>query len=155
MLHLIPAPLHRLGLQWAHRVRRQFRKIVRPDLFGVAVLLRDEAGRVLLVRHSYGPDGWALPGGGIGRHDDPAEGARREMREELGCELQELALLRTFSEAISGAAHTGHLFTARPAREPVVDGRELAEARWFVVEELAAARLTRVTRERLAAVGLL
>lgn len=155
MLHLIPAPLHRLGLQWAHALRKIFRKVWKPDLFGVAVVLRDGEGRVLLVRHNYGPSGWALPGGGIGRYDDPAEGARREMREELGCELEALELLRAFSEVISGAHHTGHLFTARPDREPEVDGRELAEARWFAVSELGAAKLTRVTRERLAALGVL
>lgn len=119
------------------------------------MLLRDDTGRVLLVRHTYGTSGWALPGGGIGRNDDPVEGARREMREELGCELREVQLLRTFSETISGAQHTGHLFTAHPDREPVVDGRELDEACWFAVEELAGAKLTRVTRERLAALGLL
>lgn len=155
MLHLIPAPLHRLALKWAHGVRRRFRKIVKPDLYGVSLVLRDETGRVLLVRHSYGPPGWALPGGGIGRNENPAEGARREMREELGCELAQLRLFKTFSESISGSHHTGHLFTAKPVGEPNADQREILKTRWFTVEELARLDLTRLTRLRLGAMGFL
>lgn len=155
MFHLIPAPLHRLALNLAYRLRRQFRRVFKPDLCGVSLVLCNDAGRVLLVRHSYGPSGWALPGGGIGRDEDPAEGARREMREELGCELENLVLRKTFSEVISGAQHTGHLFEAQPDREPVVDRRELEEARWFAVEELAELPITRLARERLAVLGYL
>lgn len=31
---------------------------------GAAAVVFDEAGRVLLVRHSYGKQNWELPGGG-------------------------------------------------------------------------------------------
>lgn len=53
---------------------------------GVAVCLTDPEGRLLLVTHSYSA-GWGLPGGLMGRNEEPAETARREMHEELGLDI--------------------------------------------------------------------
>jgi ADP-ribose pyrophosphatase YjhB (NUDIX family) len=155
MLHLIPAPLHRLGLRIAYALRKRIRRMIRPDLAGVAVLLVDGEGRVLLVRHSYGPQGWSLPGGGLGRGEDPAEAARREMREELGCELEALECALVAQEVLSGASHTAHVFTARPLTEPRPDQREIDTVCWFARIELDQAELTRVTRRRLGELALL
>lgn len=153
MLQLVPAPLHRLALQLGYRVRKWVWKLARTEVVGVAVILRDDQDRLLLVRHSYGPKAWALPGGGIGFGEDPAEAARREMREELGCELIDLHILQAFEESLSGAPHTANVFTARVDREPQVDGRELLEARWFAAEDLHAVNVSRVTLRRLHRLG--
>ncbi len=155
MLYLIPAPLHRLGLRIAYALRKRLRRITRPDLAGVAVMLEDGEGRVLLVRHSYGPQGWSLPGGGLGKGEDPAEAARREMREELDCELEALECVLVAQEMLSGAPHTAHVFTALPLSEPRADKREIDAVRWFARDELAQADLTRVTRRRLGELGIL
>ncbi|QZH73973.1 MAG: NUDIX domain-containing protein [Erythrobacter sp.] len=155
MLHLIPAPLHRLGLRIAHALRQRLRRLTRPDIAGVAVMLEDGDGRVLLVRHSYGPRGWSLPGGGLGKGENPVEAARREMREELGCELEAVKCVLVAQEVLSGAPHTAHVFTARPLSEPRADQREIDALRWIVRDELAQADLTRVTRRRLGELGLL
>lgn len=58
--------------------RTQARKRVSADL-----LLRDEAGRVLVVDPVYKP-GWDLPGGMAEANESPADAARREVGEELG-----------------------------------------------------------------------
>jgi ADP-ribose pyrophosphatase YjhB (NUDIX family) len=50
---------------------------------GVAALVEDGEGRVLLVRHSYNP-GWRLPGGGVGRGEACADAVLRELCEEVG-----------------------------------------------------------------------
>ena len=136
MLHLIPAPLHRALLRVAHRVRTRWRRLVRPATAGVSVIAVDEAGRVFLVRHAYGSGRWALPGGGLGRNEDPSDCARREMREELGCELTELALAAQFDETLYGAPHRAFVFTARFAGQPAVDGRELIDSGWFALDAL-------------------
>jgi 8-oxo-dGTP pyrophosphatase MutT (NUDIX family) len=47
------------------------------------VLFFDEAGRVLLVRTTYGP-GWDMPGGFLRPGETPTEAAAREVSEELG-----------------------------------------------------------------------
>jgi len=56
------------------------------------VIARDTAGRVLLCQVSYKKD-MELPGGVVEPDEDPATGASREMREELGVALPLLGVL--------------------------------------------------------------
>ncbi|MFI6472589.1 NUDIX domain-containing protein [Streptomyces sp. NPDC050516] len=56
---------------------KQARKRVAAD-----VLLRDPAGRVLLVNPTYKP-GWDLPGGMVEANEPPEDAAIRELSEEL------------------------------------------------------------------------
>ncbi|WP_019634613.1 NUDIX domain-containing protein [Actinomadura atramentaria] len=48
-----------------------------------AALLRDDRGRVLLVKPTY-KDGWFLPGGVIEQDESPLTACVRECQEELG-----------------------------------------------------------------------
>src|SRR3989475_12796240 len=66
---------------------RQARKRVGAD-----VILRDRAGRLLLVDPTYKPD-WDVPGGMAEANEPPHEAARRELREELGLDLPVSELL--------------------------------------------------------------
>lgn len=59
----------------------QPRKRVSADL-----LIRDDAGRILLVEPKYKPD-WDVPGGMAEANEPPHETARRELLEELGLAL--------------------------------------------------------------------
>ncbi|MDQ6673299.1 MAG: NUDIX hydrolase [Chloroflexota bacterium] len=56
---------------------------------GVAALIRDERGRVLLVRRTYSSDEpWALPGGWL-EGNEPIESAlQRELLEETGLHVR-------------------------------------------------------------------
>jgi RimJ/RimL family protein N-acetyltransferase/8-oxo-dGTP pyrophosphatase MutT (NUDIX family) len=56
------------------------------------VVVRDTAGRVLLCQVSYKKD-LELPGGVVEPDEDPATGAAREMREELGVALPMVGVL--------------------------------------------------------------
>lgn len=67
----------------AFRLYMTIRALWSPTVMGVAALVEDAQGRVLLVRHSYNP-GWRLPGGGVDRGEAPAEAVLRELREEVG-----------------------------------------------------------------------
>lgn len=52
---------------------------------GVTALIRDDEGRVLLVRRTYSrEEPWALPGGWIEGRDQPERGLERELLEETG-----------------------------------------------------------------------
>lgn len=150
MLRLIPAWLHRAALRLAHALRHRYRRLARPDLQGCSIIAIDLDGRLLLVRHSYGPAAWALPGGGVKRGEDPAEAARRELREELGCEARSVTLVSVSEEEISGAPHRAHLFEIRIDDAPRPDRREVIEARFFPTHSLPEP-LSPIARARIDA----
>lgn len=149
VLRLIPPPLARALLPLAHRIRHRWRRWRRQPLRGCAVVITNPAGEILLLRHSYGPDVWALPGGGIGRGEAPEAAARREIAEELGLRLGALHLLAQAEEEISGSPHTAFVFTASTPKAPAPDRREVIEARFFASDTLPEP-LGRITRSRLA-----
>ena len=144
----LPARVHRVLLPLAFRVRHYWRRWRKSPLVGCAVVITNPAGDVLLVRHSYGPDVWSLPGGGVASGEDPQAAARREVREELGLTLDRLETLGTREEEISGAPHTSHLFTVVISDRPKPDEREIVEARFFPSHSLPEP-LGRVTRGRI------
>lgn len=55
-------------------------------VMGSGALVRDESGRVLLVKPSY-KEGWDLPGGIVEPGESPYSAVCRELVEELGSEL--------------------------------------------------------------------
>jgi len=138
MLHLIPAPLHRTGLRLAHALRKRWWRLRKPQLRGCRVLALDGGGRVLLVRHAYGSGKWMAPGGGLGRREDPVAGARRELREEVGCALADPVELILSEEPLQGATNVVHIVVGRTSDVPRADGREIVEAAFFALDALPA-----------------
>ncbi len=147
---VLPASLHRALLPLAHRVRHVWRRWRKAPIAGVSVIVTNLSGDVVLLKHSYGPDVWSLPGGGLGKGEDPLEAARREVREELGLELPRIEAIGTLEEELSGSPHTAHLFAATCDRQPRPDGREVVLARFFPSHSLPEP-LGRHTRARIAA----
>jgi ADP-ribose pyrophosphatase YjhB (NUDIX family) len=150
MPHLLPAALHRALLPLAHRIRHAWRRWRKTPIAGVSVIVTNLGGDVLLLKHSYGADVWALPGGGLGRGEDPEAAARREVREELGIDITRIEAIATLEEELSGSPHTAHLFAAACDQHPRPDGREVKEARFFPSHSLPEP-LGRTTRSRIAA----
>src|SRR5215216_5267358 len=93
-----------------------------------AVVIVNDANEVLLLDHVLRPGiGWGLPGGFLKRGEQPELGIRREIREEIGIDLGELAIfrVRTFGP------HLEIVFTAFPIGEPSVRTREIFGLGWF------------------------
>jgi ADP-ribose pyrophosphatase YjhB (NUDIX family) len=101
-----------------------------------AALIRDEAGRVLLVEPVYKPT-WDLPGGVVEADESPLEACRREVREELGLALLPQRLLAVDWVPQQGVWHDALVF--------VFDGGTLPADRLSTLpvppDELAAAHL--------------
>jgi len=148
MLHLIPAPLHRQLYRVADRARRLWWRVRRPQRYSVVVVAFDERGHVLLVRHSYGPRVWSLPGGGRRRDEDPAHAAARELREELGCGVTDLVEIDASPVRVSGSLDRCHVFTGRVVGAPVPDMREIVEVAFADPDE-ALAQCGPRTRQRI------
>jgi 8-oxo-dGTP pyrophosphatase MutT (NUDIX family) len=131
MLHLIPPPLHRSAYRLAHRLRLLWWRVRRPRIRGVRILAFDAQGCVLLVRHSYGSGNWMLPGGGLGRDEDPVAGAVRELAEEVGCRFDDARLVEVLEEPLAGACNSVSVVTGRTAGRPSGDRREVVAAQFF------------------------
>jgi ADP-ribose pyrophosphatase YjhB (NUDIX family) len=150
MANWLPARLHRAALPLAHRLRHRWRRWRKSPIAGVSVILTNRAGEVLLLRHSYGPQVWALPGGGLPPREAAEAGARREVREELGLELGALHPVAVIEGVVSASPHTTYLFAAVTADTPRPDGREIIAAQFFPLANLPE-NLGSITAERLAA----
>jgi len=146
----LPAPLHRALLPLAHSLRHYWRRWRKMPIAGVSVVITNLGGDVLLLKHSYGPAVWSLPGGGLKPGEDPEEAARREVREELGIELARIEPIGTLTEVLSGSPHTAHLYAGACDRHPQPDRREVVEARFFPSHSLPEP-LGHTTRARIAA----
>lgn len=132
-----------------HTLRHRLWRLIGRETRGVKVMMFNDAGEVLLVRHSYGrSDLFMLPGGGIHKGEVPEAAAAREIQEELGCTLENLAFVSTHLAGAEGRRDTVHLFRARASGPLRPDGIEIAEARFFRLEALPA-NASPATRRRI------
>lgn len=120
------------GVVWKKIPWGMRRFIVRltQDRFTVsaAVVVTDPAGKVLLLDHHIRPrSGWGLPGGFLEHGEQPEAGIRREIREETGLELAELALLRVRTLG----THIEMLFRAISDGDAEVKSKEIKGLGWF------------------------
>jgi 8-oxo-dGTP pyrophosphatase MutT (NUDIX family) len=104
--------------------------VVRRRGRGAKCLLFND-GQVLLVRHTYGPKEWELPGGGVRRAEDPFAGIQRELREELQVEVEQATSLGIGSGPgrFAGAC-VSYFLADLPDRNVVPDPVEIAEVAW-------------------------
>jgi 8-oxo-dGTP pyrophosphatase MutT (NUDIX family) len=92
----------------------------------------------LLVRHSseqkpdYGH--WLLPAGKLERGEDLEEALRREMGEELGLSIRIVRKLIEHVDPYTGDRLTN--FLCVPKESKIEVSSELAEARWFDLNEV-------------------
>ena len=120
--------------QWLSRVGLSaylgLKAWISPVAFGVTAIVDDEAGRVLLVRHSYQP-GWHLPGGGVGAAEPPAEAVLRELREEVGLIASAAPeLVGVFTRRIGWVTNVIALYRVRGARIAFKPSAEIREILW-------------------------
>ena len=118
---------------------------------GAACAIFDAAGRVLLVRHSYGRRNWELPGGGAEPGEAPDETALRELREETGLVGAVERLSGLYLEVEHERGPFLHLvFRVGVARgDPLPSSPEIEEIGWFEVGGLPAP-ISDFTERRIA-----
>lgn len=128
-----------LGALWRHapkRVRRWGVRLVEPRFTVTAgAVVVDEGGRVLLLNHVFRVgSGWGIPGGFMEKGEQPEEALRRELREEIGLELEraEIALVRTLSRP----TQVEIIFRCRPRGTHGERSFEIKSAEWFAPDRL-------------------
>lgn len=142
-------PLH-LAYTIANGLRLLWWRVRRPHVYGVKTVVLSDQRAVLLIRHSYAKqEQWMLPGGGIGRDESPEAAAVREVHEEAGIAISTPQFHAEFLDRAKGAHNHIRIYVARGASgTPVVDGREIIEARWWPLDALPA-NVASASRKRI------
>ena len=103
-----------------------------------AVAIFDDEGQLLLLEHVFRPDsGWGLPGGFLNSSEQPEEGLRREIREEIGVELTDVRLL--FTRSLGRLRQVEIYFRAKALGVPQPRSFEIKRAEWFTLSGLPGA----------------
>ena|SRR5690554_1384315 len=98
-----------------------------------SVLLKDPAGRVLLVRHAYGLRRWTLPGGIVEPDETMEDAAVREAREEIGVRVRLDGLHGSYLvHGMNRPAILAHVYRASTLEgvPHIADEKEIAEIGW-------------------------
>jgi 8-oxo-dGTP pyrophosphatase MutT (NUDIX family) len=123
----------------------------------VTGLVFDDAGSILLVRHSNGGI-WVAPGGAIEPDEVPQEAVVREVFEETGLRVEPTRLVGVYGgpdfrvtyENGDQTSYTMVVFECRRlGGEHRADQDEILDARWFSAGELAGLDLGRWARRIL------
>lgn len=97
----------------------------------------DEEGRVLLVKHVFRPgSGWGVPGGFLNQGEQAEEALRRELREEIGLELEQVELV--FVRTVGPVNQLEIVFRCRATGTPRPRNLEVHSVEWFKPDQLPA-----------------
>ncbi len=125
------------------RVIEQWPWVITPEYVNVAAITDDD--RWLCFRQrKYAIDGesLAMVGGYLEPGEEPLAAAKRELREETGCEADEWIDLGHYCVDANRGAGIGHLYLARRARrmaKPIVDDLEEQHLQLLTRAEVEAA----------------
>ena len=101
----------------------------------VGAIVIGHAGRVLLLHHRFRPgSGWGIPGGFVEEGEQPEAALRRELREEVGLEIQDLKLFTT--RAFKKPQQIEIVFRCQALGETEQLSFEIKRAAWFYPHEL-------------------
>ena len=111
-----------------------FRRVQARYTLGVAAVVLNRDGRILIVEHAYHPRcPWGLPGGWIDADEDPAAAVIRELREELQLEAR---VLRVVHASRTAPNHIDLAFLCEASNPIGKLSHELLAYRWAAREEL-------------------
>ena len=103
---------------------------------GVCALVQDARGRLLLTHHTYREQPWGLPGGFIGRREQPGVALARELREELSVAAVIGPLV--YAETWLPGQHMTLYYTTALRGVPPPDGVEVDGFRFAALDEARA-----------------
>jgi 8-oxo-dGTP pyrophosphatase MutT (NUDIX family) len=118
--------------------------------YGVRVLVTHKDS-LILVRHWYN-NLWVMPGGGIKKYETPEQAAIREIREEVGLNLNQLDYkLGTYSNTKEGKNDTVYCFVAELDSQIDIKKKfniEVSDILWCDFDKLPEGT-SKATRERI------
>ena len=122
---------------WLYPLVRYYWSLFSPNTQG-AICVVEHDGHLLMIRNTYGLKQWNFPGGRVKRGESPEATARREIKEEVGLALGELAPLGEIyagpPEAKRAIVHCHYAKIDHP--KIILDTGEILEAQWFKSDQI-------------------
>lgn len=104
-------------------------------LVGVTAVVLNDAGDVLLLRHTYRLEwAWGLPAGWLRGREDPVAAVGRELEEESGLRARVLYPLAV--QPVGDRPQLDVIYLCRPAGGTFRPSAEVAACGWFSPEDL-------------------
>ena len=98
-------------------------------------LIFNDTGQVLLLKHRFrAGSGWGLPGGFLEAGEQPLEALKRELREEIGVEVETADIFA--SRSFKKPRQVEVLFRCRITGVVKPRTMEVERAEWFSIESL-------------------
>jgi 8-oxo-dGTP diphosphatase len=128
-----------LGKLWRHtpaRLRRFTMRMTHARFTVTAgAVIQNEKGQVLLLKHTFrSGSGWGLPGGFLEGGEQPVEGLRRELREEIGLELDQIEFFT--ARSFKRPQQVEILFRGFASGSAQLKSIEIDRAGWFALDSL-------------------
>ena len=113
------------------------------DLAVIAGCVIEKDGKCLLVQEAqekcYGK--WNLPAGHLDPNETIIDAAKREAKEETGCDVEPTSICQIGNRVAEGIVFVSVIFSAKLVREEIqFDKAEILDARWFSYDEIIAMR---------------
>jgi len=117
---------------------------------GAGALITDPVGNVLVVEPTYKPN-WEVPGGMVEAGEDPRTACRRELREEIGLDIDLGPLLVMMHATLPPPRGDSIMFVydggiIKDTSRIELDASELASYRFVAPDELTAVLSPRLAR---------
>lgn len=103
----------------------------------------EKDGKYLLVQEAKEKcrGKWNLPAGHLDPGETMANGAKREAKEETGCEVELTGVCQIGSRVKENEVFASVIFTTKLIREEIAfDPEEILDVKWFDYEEIVAMR---------------
>lgn len=107
------------------------------DVIVGAVIEKD--GKYLLIQEAQEScrGKWNLPAGHLDPNETIIDGAKREVKEETGCDIEPTGICQIGSRVLEDGVFVSVIFTARLLREEIIfNTNEILDVKWFSYDEI-------------------